>query len=149
MGMYTELNIATEIVNDPDLIHDLRVMLGDIKGGIILKDNDLFTKTTRWKFMLSSGSYYFPGQPDSKLVRDDLYENAPMYFLNVRCNLKNYENEIELFLKWLQPYMLTYGFVGYMRYEEDNTPTLIYNENEKIVFEPAYRKSDTESVVDC
>ena len=148
MGMYTELNIATEIVNNPDLIHDLKVMLGEIEGGIILKDNDFFTKTTRWKFMLSCGSYYFPGQPDSKLVRDDLYENSPMYFLNVRCNLKNYQDEIELFLKWLRPYMITQGFIGYMRYEESETPTLIYNENGKIVFEPAYRKSDTESVGD-
>ena len=46
--------------------------------------------------------------------------------LNVRCDLKNYEDEIELFLKWIYNYATTRGFVGYMRYEEDYNPTLIY-----------------------
>ena len=64
---------------------------------------------------------------------DNLYKDDPMYFLNVRCNLKNYYSEIELFLDWLCPYMETEGFIGYMRYEECDDPVLIYKEESEIV----------------
>ena len=57
-----------------------------------------------------------------------------MYFLNVRCNLKNYHEEIEKFMNWLCPYIETEGFLGYMRYEECDNPTLIYKENGEIVY---------------
>lgn len=38
--------------------------------------------------------------------------------------LKNYDSEIEEFLDWLEPYIGTEGFIGYMRYEEWEDPTL-------------------------
>ena len=43
-------------------------------------------------------------------------------------------------LDWLEPYIVTEGFIGYMRYEEWEDPTLIYNDfdNDKIVFKGVY-----------
>ena len=133
MGMYTELNIGVEINNNSKVIQKLKFMLGDSDKDVEII-HPLFKDTDRWRFMLNSDSYYFDGQTDSKLFRDDLYENKPMYFLNVRCNLKNYCDEIKLFLDWLCPYIKTEGFLGYTRYEEQYNPTLIYKEKGKIEY---------------
>ena len=133
MGMYTELNIGVEIKNNSKVIQKLKFMLGDSDEDVEII-HPLFENTDRWCFMLNSDSYYFDGQTDSKLFRDDLYENKPMYFLNVRCNLKNYCDEIKLFLDWLCPYIKTEGFLGYTRYEEEYNPTLIYKEKDKIEY---------------
>ena len=68
-------------------------------------------------------SYYFDGTTNSKIVFDDI---SKCYKVNIRANLKNYDDEIEKFLIWLAPYMDTLGFIGYTRYEEYDDPTLIY-----------------------
>lgn len=131
MGMYTELVLGIEVNDEPIVIDTLERMLSD---KAVVKDvtiNHPFFRTTRWSYMLLSDSYYFDGQTDSKLVHD--LRNLSHY-LNVRCNLKNYDYEIELFLDWLCPYIMTEGFLGYMRYEEYADPTLIYKENGKIVY---------------
>ena len=44
----------------------------------------------------------------------------------MRCDLKNYDFEIQYFLQWFAPYSQTVGFVGYYRHEEALHPTLIY-----------------------
>ena len=133
MGMYTELNIGVEIVSDPIVIQKLNYMLDDAIEDVDI-DHPLFTETERWKYMLLSDSYYFDGQTDSKLVRDNLYSDNPMFYLNVRCNLKNYDDEIKLCMDWLCPYIKTEGFLGYTRYENDYDPTLIYKENGEILY---------------
>lgn len=124
MGMYTELNIGVSLRSDTpeNIINVLRYMLGD-PDKPELPDHPLFS-TDRWTFMLRCDSYYFDGRTDSSMVRDDIDDE---YKLNVRCNLKNYSNEIDLFLDFIQPYLETEGFLGYKRYEEDDDPTLIYN----------------------
>ena len=133
MGMYTELNIGVRICPTPAVVQKLNYMLGKDTEDVHI-DHPLFTDQTRWKYMLLSDSYYFDGKSDSKLFIDDLYPNEPMYFLNVRCNLKNYNEEIEKFMDWLCPYIYTEGFLGYKRFEEYDDPTLIYKENEEIIY---------------
>jgi hypothetical protein len=133
MGMYTELNIGVQLSSNKKVIHKLRYMLNEKSEDIEIQ-HPLFTKTERWKYMLLTGSYYFDGQADSKLYEDNLYKDDPMYFLNVRCNLKNYCSEIELFLDWLCPYIKTEGFIGYMRYEDDDNPVLIYKKGNEIAY---------------
>lgn len=128
MGMYTELVLGVEIEPNESILSVLKYMLGDADDYGEHYYHDLFT-TKRWQIMLRCGSAYFDGQPDSKL-----FEDYGEYYLNVRCNLKNYCCEIEEFLDWLRPYIKTDGFIGYMRYEEHYDPTLIYNENGKIVY---------------
>lgn len=133
MGMYTELNIGVEICPTPTVVQKLNYMLGrDIEDVHI--EHPLFTDQTRWKYMLVSDSYYFDSKSDSKLFIDNLHPDNPMYFLNVRCNLKNYDEEIEKFMDWLCPYIKTEGFLGYKRYETYDAPTLIYKEDGKIVY---------------
>ena len=129
MGMYTELVLGVELISEPVVIDTLKLMLdGDAENKVVTIDHPLFS-TSRWAYMLLCDSFYFDGQTDSKLVYDTISKS---YYLNVRCNLKNYDNEIEQFLDWLCPYIKTEGFLGYSRYECDNDPTLIYREDGKI-----------------
>lgn len=129
MGMYTELVLGVKIKADPNVIGILNYMLSNTDKNEDCDYSHPFFKTLRWDWMLCSDSYCFDGQTDSELIIDRLVEDSPMYFLNVRCNLKNYRDEIQLFLDWLAPYIETRGFIGYTRYEEDEDPTLIYNHN--------------------
>lgn len=127
MGMYTELVCALELrENTPSEILDvIRYMLDETDELERTPDHKLF-KTSRWEFMLRSDSYYFDGTSHSFLKQDNLTPDRPMYFLNIRCNLKNYDNEIDKFIDWISLYAETTGFIGYKRYEEDEEPTLIY-----------------------
>ena len=130
MGMYTELVLGLELRYDPDVIDILNYMLHEgPEPKINVTSHPLF-QTDRWRFMLTCDSYYFDGQTDSKLFSEQTYVGPfdKTYYLNVRCNLKNYCSEIEKFLDWLAPYIETDGFVGYFRYEEFDDPTLIYND---------------------
>ena len=128
MGMYTELVLGVEIKPTESVLGILRYMLGDTNDYGQHDNHELFT-TDRWSYMLVSDSYYFDGQTDSKL-----YEDHGKYYLNIRCNLKNYCGEIKKFLDWLCPYIVTAGFIGYTRYEEFDDPTLIYNDYGEIVY---------------
>ena len=130
MGMYTELVMGVEIVPDEKVLQKLEYMLDNDKPDVEIK-HPLFSDETRWNYMLMCDSYYFDGQTDSKLVHDSVCRT---HYLNVRCNLKNYSDEIELFLDWLCPYIKTEGFLGYMRYEAADDPTLIYKKEGKIMY---------------
>ncbi|RUS01125.1 hypothetical protein EFW58_01156 [Bacillus velezensis] len=49
--------------------------------------------------------------------------------MTIRCNLKNYDNEIENFIEWISPFIYKKDgnyFIGYKRYEEDKEPELIF-----------------------
>ena len=135
MGMYTELNLGLALIEDiPDEVVDvLRYMLNDQTELVTeLPSHPLFEfETCRWSYMLQCDSYYFDARTDSSMVFDDIDKK---YHLNVRSNLKNYDNEIEEFLNFLEPYIDTFGFIGYMRYEEDEDPTLIYHTEQGIEY---------------
>lgn len=133
MGMYTELVLAAKIKPDNKVIQTLNYMLGETEYLPVWENEPLFL-TERFHYMLRCDSFYFDGQTDSKLFVDNLYKDKPMYYLNVRCNFKNYDMEINKFLEWLCPYIETDGFLGYERYEEFENPTLIYKYNGKIGF---------------
>lgn len=131
MGMYTELVCAFELDSQlpQQVINILSYMVGETDDDILdeygIPDHPLF-KTNRWDFMLTSDSYYFDGVTNSGLTIDYLIKDKPMYYLSIRCNLKNYDDEIEKFIDWIKPYIHTKGFIGYKRYEEDEHPELIY-----------------------
>ena len=115
MGMYTELVLGVELESPPArLVATLQEMVNEEEW------SDL---PGRWGWMLQSTSYYFAGDSYSTLRWDDISDS---YFLTVRCDLKNYEGEIESFLQWIAPYVQPRGFAGYVRYEEDAVPTLLY-----------------------
>lgn len=143
MGMYTELNISVDIKADINTLKVLKFMLGT--GGdiseFVLPDHILFKISNRWRFMLTSDSFSFPHTADSSLRNkvtweDDSDKPIKERTLNVRCDFKNYANELEQFLDWIYPFTTTRGFIGCMRYEEDRNPKLIYFAEDGIHFIP-------------
>lgn len=131
MGMYTEFVGAIELKKDTpkEVIDILEFMVNDKEEPKKLPNDELF-KCDRWKWMLRCDNYSFVGITNTMLVRDEFNDS---YYLTIRCSLKNYDSEIEKFCKFIKPY--TYAidgseeFIGYIRYEESNKPTLIYYEN--------------------
>jgi hypothetical protein len=125
MGMYTELHYNAELRKDvPTQVLDaLRWMLGELDQPVDLPDHPLF-KMTRAGFMLRCDSYYFAADTHSTLRLDDIDKQ---YRICIRCNLKNYEGEIEAFCDWIDPYVDAYDgdFLGFSRYEESEDPELI------------------------
>lgn len=126
MGMYTELHYNTELLRDTPkgVIEILRYMLGDTEKMPKLPRHELFGDTS-WAAMLRCDGQYFDANTLSTLRRDF---SSKTYFLCVNCNLKNYNNEIALFTEWIRPYIDKQpgDFLGFSRYEESETPDLIY-----------------------
>ena len=127
MGMYTELHYNTELKTDvpESVISVLRYMLGQTEEEPETPVHELFSDASRLESMLQSDSYYFDADTHSTLRYDDISKS---YYLCIRCNLKNYHDEISLFCDWIRPYInKTEGeFLGFSRYEESETPELIY-----------------------
>lgn len=127
MGMYTELHFNSALKEDTpaDVLDVLRYMVG-LHGTLValLPEHQLF-QTERWKYMLRGDSYYFDADTHSTLRYDDI---ANQHFLCIRCNLKNYSDEIEKFIDWIMPHLDKFPgeFLGFYRYEESEEPTLIY-----------------------
>lgn len=128
MGMYTAIhfNSKLNVTKDSDTAKMLKYMLGERKTRPRLPDHPLF-KTDRWQIMLRCDSYYFDEDTHSTLRWDEISE---AYYLCIRSNLKNYDDEIEKFIDWIMPHCGKYkedgDFLGFYRYEEDETPTPIY-----------------------
>lgn len=148
MGMYTELNI--EVTVNPEDATTLALLQAMVNGDEAtltlleeagkLPDYNLFKVSPRWKWMLRSDSFSFNHVADSSLHdRYAYYDERPEgteleRTLNIRCDLKNYNDDIELFIEWIHTFTLSRGFVGYMRYEENRNPTLIYFWNDQVEY---------------
>lgn len=131
MGMYTALSLGIELepTTPKDVITILKGMTDHEKleeAQILAAYNNhpLFGHT-RWHFMLRCDSYYFDWATGFHLGYDDM---TGRWNLTGASNLKNYSNEINLFLDWLQPHMNTGGYIGWKMYEQDNLPTLLVND---------------------
>lgn len=124
MGMYTELYLRSDLKEDtPKVVIDLLLAM--------LSGNPPATTPFgggRCPWMLRSASHYhFPFAKSSM----DYIDVLGRWYLFVRCDLKNYESEIEAFLKWIAPHLnASEGeYVGHTRYEEEDLPThLVYGE---------------------
>lgn len=130
MGMYTELDLKVAIKDNPVVVDVLKDIATD--GSLSVKDrlDHPFFKTDKCDFIGWCGSYYFDGQPHIQFRYDEI---AKCWFLTTCFNLKNYDNEIEKFLDWLCPYILTEGYLGTYWYEKQEEPTRVYKENGKIM----------------
>lgn len=114
MGMYTELNVSMNLKLDENTLEVLRVMVGEREMGadIKLPDAPLFRADVQlWRFMFMCYSFYFDHTASSSLVNRMSWadEDSTERVLNVRCDLKNYNDEIENFLDWIYQYSETRG----------------------------------------
>lgn len=125
MGMYTALVLDARLKVDApeDVIETLTYMVADNKPHEQdLPSHPLFGDT-RWTWMLRGSSGYFPIErvPQLRQLLDGYPGGA--WLLSVGCSIKNYDDEINLFLDWLKPHIEE--ALGYTIYEEDATITPI------------------------
>lgn len=121
MGMYTELVLKCSIKKDcPQQVVDIlnKLFNGAEYSGELPKHP--FFSCERWDHVGSSHSFYHIPWHDSKYEKDYIFS---------RCDLKNYEDEIENFLDWVRPYIYEPSgtCIGWKWYETDGEPTLLYN----------------------
>ncbi len=134
MGTYTKFAADFELKkNTPnEVLETLLYMYGmGVQPGQ-LPDHKLFS-TNRWAKMVYGSDSGLAGS------RFGFDREEGSWKVRVRCNLKNYDSEIELFLEWIYPYMATKGFIGYIHSETRAVPILIYTdklESGEIYYEP-------------
>lgn len=141
MGMYTAISLGIELKADtPSYQIDLlRYMVGVLESEKHVSVDSFFKlysplpvhpffHTTRWASMLRCDSYYFDYQTHYSITYDKI--SAACYLSGV-SNLKNYDNEIDLFLDWIGPNIATDGFIGWKMYEEDVAPTMLFKDTKK------------------
>jgi hypothetical protein len=124
MGMYTELvlNVSLTYGVSEEVVETLSRLVEGSDNWSTVPDHAFF-RTPRFKWALSSGSFYFTPYSTSKFEKK---------YLSVRSDIKNYNNEFEHFLDWIAPFVSDY-FGGYTRYEEAEHPTLIYFREGKVI----------------
>lgn len=127
MGMYTDFCFDAQLkANTPNevisFLQEWKRNPQDIRQYTALPEHELF-RTPRWWMLGFCCSAYFDAIPHFKLE-----ENLGQWVINIRCNLKNYDDEIDLFVEWIKQYVDAgpVQFLGFKRYEEETAPTLFY-----------------------
>jgi len=122
MGMYTELIFKARLIDDaPEEVVNIVNFLfsGKLAPKHLPTPDHKFFNCPRWTQVGNSSSFYH-----IPIASSVVYDN----YIFSRSDLKNYDNEIELFLDWINPYLdnFTGDCIGWTWYEEDMAPTLIY-----------------------
>ena len=146
MGMYTALSLGVQFHRDTPrdvidtieyMVNGRREMAADKYAARAL--HPLFS-TPRWTALLRCDSYYFDYQTHFDFIFDPI---AECWFLSGVSNIKNYSNEINLFLDWIQPHIESYGYIGWKMYEEDVAPTPLFRYDNKILEKLPTRSQET------
>lgn len=136
--MYTEIYFSANLRKDISALALLAIkfmadpMANDYHAPSELPDHSLF-KTDRWKQLMTGHSYYLTGSSLQEFRWDEI---GSFWALTFKADIKNYSDEIAKWLDFVEP--LLYGtpcveHLGHFRYEEDTTPTLLYQLGYKIV----------------
>ena len=81
------------------------------------------THEGRRAWMLNTSSYYHDNIQHCSLEYDTV---GKFEKLSVVCDIKDYEDEIDWFLSFIAPAVLTDDLAGYVRYEESVAPDLVW-----------------------
>lgn len=129
MGMYTELLLKCNVTrpqekenrNAFDYFFDLQE---ELDRKIKLPNHELFNIRGCWYLTKTSSFYHHPEPILSLYPR---ITDSEKYYLFLRVDLKNYDNQIEYFLDWLHPFVDENHdkIIGWKWYEEDDYPTLL------------------------
>lgn len=134
MGMYTELVLKSRVKDASELDENtIETLEWLFNGGVkpnVLPNSKFFNQGSRLESVTKSNSFYHIPWSDSKYARDKIFS---------RADLKNYSDEIELFLEWLVPHLELYvdyseeKCIGWVWYEEELAPSLIMVNNEGVI----------------
>lgn len=125
MGMYTEILIKADV--DENAPQEIRWVLEYLFNNVRLPldfempEHEFFSEDHRWRAIGTCNSYYHIPWTNSRYMENRIFS---------RSDLKNYNNEVELFFDWIDPYLdeSSGQCIGYKWYEEDTEPTLVYKQ---------------------
>lgn len=124
--MYTELIFGAKLKkNTPkEVIDTIKYIIGDLEKA----PENLVFETSSGRNVLRGCSYYFGVH---KAVSEFYYDEInKSWTLSSRANIKNYENEIEQFLRWIKPFIEqgsgSRDIYAITIYEEDFVPDIYY-----------------------
>ena len=82
--------------------------------------------------MLQGSSAYFSYNAHSEYEADRWGDT----YLTIKCNIKNYKNELQEFLSYLHQSIKAVDgdFLGFIRYAKDQLPTLLIYRDDKIEY---------------
>ena len=126
MGMYTELVFGARIENDNKIVEIIKDLMSDNPGQV--KDDHEFFKCERYtQIMNGTNSYSFTGTSKPTFYYDIISKE---WTLQIRCNFKKYDKEIQKFLSWIKPYIKQGSgrndMYAMVIYEESACPELFY-----------------------
>ena len=125
MYIYTKFYLNATLKGDTpqNVIDILKYMVGDGPRPKVTRPKHSFFATARWHGIL----FYF----ESKKMKQSslVYEDIMCWHLYVNANVRNYSQQIERFIDWLQPYISEPegAFLGFYKSDGEDDPTLIYN----------------------
>lgn len=123
MGTYTELIFGARLKDETpeQVINTIKNLIGEE----VPLDKIDSSFPANCSTLIGCSAYFGVSYPVNKL-----YEDSGSWILSLRFNTKNYDSEIECFLKWIKPY-ISYGsgernMYAIVMHEEDNEPTIYY-----------------------
>lgn len=140
MGEYTKFSVILPIKTDtPENIKNILIDIVENSGNNLktmeLPEHEFFKDENRFYFA-QCNSYYFTGTSNSKIHYNEKIgcKTDNRMILHIDCDFKNYENEIDLFLNFIAPYVDANHntFLGYSREEKFINPELYFINNGKI-----------------
>lgn len=128
--MYTELVFGVGLRKETptDVIDILKYMIGDLKE----RPNPFPFPEGQYDYLFSCSSYSFGvNEPIRKMWLDDI---SKTWRISTRSNIKNYKDEIEIFLEWIKPWIKSGSgsreMYAMVTYEESEKPTIYYLHND-------------------
>lgn len=129
MGMYTEVLLKANILTeDPQVVAVLKHLWQEGPSPETLPAHPLFA-CARWTALGSGSSFYHhPAAVISVVKIEGGCADTLDWYVFIRVDLKNYEEEVEKFFDWIMPYVHDGAgqTVGYSWYEEERDPSLIH-----------------------
>lgn len=125
MGMYTELDIKVNLCKN--LREDIRVWLdyqANIVDILLFNGEELVEYENIPPELKDTRVDWLRWNDDYILIFEEC--NDKSYYLHTKFSIKNYNDELELLIDTLQPYILNRGNIGTMWYEEDDEPKVVY-----------------------
>lgn len=132
MGTYTEIIFGARLKKSTpkNIIDTLRFVANGPKQDIheedpvIVYDNELIEKYQLYSVMRGASYYFGVCNPVSKMWFDKI---SGVWVLSFRANCKNYDSQLEEFVKWIKPYIRSgtgEGDIYAIITLEENTPMM-------------------------
>jgi hypothetical protein len=120
-GEVTELNCAFSLRSDTpeEIIDTLLYMTGQDDGEPQSLPSHPFFGSARWRHMLRGSDAELDAESYG-IAGVEMSESSGRYRITIRCNLINFDNDIDQFIHWITPYIHAQrgDFIGYTRSQD-------------------------------